>query len=262
MDQNDRIISLTSSNGVGIVLLNNPPANAYQLDFMNQLIECIKIAEDNSSIRVVVIKSDLERFFCAGADIKVWAQNTTAENKQMVSAAREVTTAISQSDKIYIAAIDGHTFGGGLELAMACDLRLASEGEYAMGLTEVNIGLIPGNGGTQRLLRLAGATRALELLVTGATISPELALKFGLINHLWPADSFKQEALNYARELSHGPPMAIAAIKRSIREGIDISLEKGLELEQKLVDPLYETSDAKEGLSAFLEKRKPNFNGE
>lgn len=252
-------ISLTIQNRVGYIIINRPKANCYEINFHKQLIACINEANDNPDVKAIVLKSALAKFFSAGADIKVFEANTVEQNKDMVKHAQIVANALANSKKIVIAAIAGHALGGGLELALACDIRLGAEGNYLLGLPEIKLGLMPGNGGSQRLLRLIGASKALELLVTGDSINPQEAFQLGIFNHLYPADIFEAKVTAYAEQLAQGPLEAMTAVKQSVIKGVELSLKGGLELETQLVNPLYETDDAKEGYQAFLEKRDPQF---
>lgn len=253
------IISLKIENRVGYILINKPKANSYDIDFMKLMAQTIDEAVENEEVKVIAIKSELEKFFCAGADVKVFQQNTIAQNKEMVKYANLVAKKLSESPKITIALLKGHTLGGGLELALACDIRLASAGEYFIGLPEVNLGLMPGNGGTQRLIRLVNQSKALELLISGASILPDEAFDIGLVNQLYPKDEFEDSANLYLEKLASGPLAAMSAIKESVYKGIELPLDKSLELETQLADGLYETEDAKEGLKSFVEKRAPKF---
>lgn len=254
-------VQFSKSGQVGIISLNRPPANAYEITLMQQLNKAIDAVNQDDEVNVVIVKSKAQKFFSAGADIKVFGANDTESNKQMVRWARKATSKMTESRKIFIAAINGHALGGGLELAMACDLRFAAKGQYLLGLPEVKLGLMPGNGGTQRLIRLIGANKALELMITGESIDPKRALQIGLINKLLPADKWFEQTEAYAKTLAAGPALAIAAIKRSVYEGNALHLADGLALEEKLVDPLYDSEDAKEGYAAFVEKRPPSFQG-
>ncbi len=239
--------------------LNRPPANSYYLDFLQLIASAIQKFNTDDSIKVILIKSTSEKFFCAGADIKIFASNSPEQNKEMVLAARAVTQAITSSKKIVIAAIKGHALGGGLELAMACDIRLAAEGEYLIGLPEVKLGLMPGNGGTPRLIDLIGASRAMELLVTGQNISPKRAYEIGLFNQLFPKSEFDQFVKNYVDELAAGAGEAMSSIKQFVRQHKGMNLDESLKLETKKVGSLYDTDDAREGFRSFVEKRKPKF---
>jgi len=255
----EQVITLEIKNRVGYILINRPKANCYEINFHKQLINCINEANANPEVKAIVLKSALEKFFSAGADVKVFEANSVEENKAMVDHARMAANLLAESKKITIAAINGHALGGGLELAMACDIRLAGEGSYFLGLPEIKLGLIPGNGGSQRLIRIIGKGKALELLLTGDNIDPAEAHQLGLVNHLYAAGEFQQKVEEYAERLAQGPLEAMAAVKVCVNKGMELSLAEGLKLEDKLVNPLYDTEDAKEGSRAFVEKRKPNF---
>ena len=254
-----KIISLEQKNRVGYVIINRPKANCYEINFLRDLISCIDEANVDKKIKVIVLKSAIPKFFCAGADVKVFEANTVEGNKEMVKQAQFAAEKLSDSQKITIAAINGHALGGGLELAMACDFRLAAEGDYFLGLPEIKLGLIPGNGGSQRLIRLIDRSKALELLVTGDNIGPAEANKLGLVNHIYPLGTFDSEVSLFAEKIACGPLEAIAASKVCVNKGIEMSLADGLALESKLVDALYDTEDAIEGSKAFIEKRQARF---
>lgn len=244
---------------VGNICLNRPPANAYEIDFMCQLNVAIDKANQTPDCKVVLIKSLSEKFFCAGADLKVFGANTPETNKDMVRFANSATEKISQSDKIFVAAINGHCLGGGLELALACDFRLARKGTYFLGLPEIKIGLIPGNGGIQRLLRVVGASQALEILINGDNLSPEEAFAIRLVNKLIAPEEWDTFIVGYMQKLASGPALAMAATKKAVRVGAELPINEALLLERELVNPLYQTHDAEEGVKAFSEKRKPIF---
>lgn len=247
------------NNRLGILALDKAPANSYDIHFFKAFIALLNDIEKDTDISVVLIKSNIPKFFCAGADIKVFSKNTPKENKQMVLMANKATNVLAKSSKIIVAFLNGHTLGGGLELAMACDIRIASNKSFLIGLPEVNLGLIPGNGGIPKLVQLIGSSRALELLVSGGTFSSEEAFNFGLVSKLFDAENAESEAVLYAQKLSNGPKKAMAAIKKTIRKGYGKSLKDFLSLEKRNVDKLYDTFDAKEGFQAFVEKRNPNF---
>lgn len=246
--------------GVATLSLNRPKANSYYKDFLDLISEAIKEASSDNAIKVILINSTSEKFFCAGADIKIFSQNTTEENAEMVKSARAVSEAIVSSPKIVIAAVSGHCLGGGLEMIMACDIRLGAEGGYLIGLPEVKLGLMPGNGGTPRMIDLLGASRAMELLVTGNNVSPQKAYDFGLFNQLYTAEEFDSKVAEYVAELAQGAGQAMTAIKRYVQEHKGMSAEEALDFETQSVNSLYDTHDAKEGFLAFVEKRKPNYN--
>ena len=196
----EKRISIEKKNRVAYISFNKPPANGYEIGFLGLLAQKLKAIETDDNIKVVVIRSALEKFFCGGADIKVFGANTVEQNQEMVVFARKVCEIITQIPKICIGALNGHALGGGLELAMACDIRLASEGDFLLGLPEINLGLVPGNGGMPRLIHLIGAGRAMELLLTGDSIQPQQALQYGLVNHLFPEKTFNKEVEIYAEK--------------------------------------------------------------
>jgi enoyl-CoA hydratase/carnithine racemase len=259
---NSSWVQYQTLNGVGVITMNREKANAYDLEFVKQFSKALVQAEADSKVNAVVLKSALPKFFCAGADIKAFHANSTTANQKMVEIARENMAAIEASSKIFIAQIEGHTLGGGLEIAMACDLRFAAESKYWLGLPEIKLGLIPGNGGTQRLLRLVGVSRAIEILATGDSFTPRQAFEWGVVNRLCTSDQIEAKTLAYATAISNGPALAISATKKAIRMGSERSLAEGLELEMDFADKLYETHDANEGFQAFIEKRTPKFIGQ
>lgn len=246
-------------SSVATISLNRPPANSYYYDFLKLISKTINNLSADTTIKVILINSTSEKFFCAGADIKIFSTNTTAQNTEMVKAARELTNAIVSSSKIVLAAISGHVLGGGLEMIMACDIRLASKGNYLVGLPEVKLGLMPGNGGTPRLIDLIGASRAMDLLVTGNNISPQKAYDYGLFNQLYDQESFEKEVKDYVNNLAKGAGEAMSAIKKYVQQHKGLKLQESLDLETELVNTLYDTPDAKEGFTAFVEKRTPNY---
>lgn len=249
----------STKGALATITLNKPPANSYDIHFLTLLANSIQDANQDRNVKVVLINTSSEKFFCAGADIKVFGSNTTEQNKEMVLMARTVCERITSSSKIYVAAIKGHTLGGGLELAMACDIRLAAEGNYLIGLPEIKLGLIPGNGGTVRLINLIGASRATELLITGNAINANTAHQYGLFNQLYPAENFDTEVANYTNQLAQGAGQAMTSIKTFALKSQGMHTNQALELETALVTPLYDTEDGKEGFNAFIEKRTPNF---
>src|SRR5918911_4175247 len=197
---------------VGYITLNRPPANSYDYAFMEELGGCIAAAGADPETRVVIVRSALERFFSAGADVKAFTENPTERNMAMVRLAHNGLGAIARIPKIFIAQIGGIALGGGLEIALACDLRFAAEGSYVLGLPEATLGLLPGNGGTQRLPRLIGVSKALDLMVTGRTISPSEANELGILDRLFTADSLEEETQKYAEKLADGATEAIGSI--------------------------------------------------
>lgn len=251
-------VSFTADGAVATISLDHPPANSYDIEFMRELAEAIGRAGAEAEVRVVVVRSASEKFFSAGADVKKFLANDVEENMEMIRLAHEALAGIARSPKLFVALISGHALGGGLELALACDLRYAIVGRYRLGTPEVTLGLLPGNGGTQRLPRLIGIGPALELLTTGRQLGPEDALRLGLVSEVFAdAEAF---AVHVA-QLAKLPPLALANIKRCVFEGVEASLEDGLALERELVEELFRSRDAGEGLTAFQEKRTPEFIG-
>ena len=255
------VVTFSKNGAVGYITLDRPPANSYEIGFMRELDVAIGEANGDEAVKVVILKSASEKFFSAGADIKAFLANSTADNMAMIRLAHNTLNKMTASNKVYIAAMNGHALGGGLEMALACDLRFAAEGSYFMGLPEVTLGLLPGNGGTQRLPRLIGANKALAIMITGERIGPEEAHRLGLVNKLFPADQLQAETEAYAQKLAAGATLAIGAIKRCVYDGIQMDLADGLALERKLIEPLYNSEDAAEGFAAFVEKRPPVYKG-
>ncbi len=255
------VVRFDSAHGIGYITFDRPPANAYEIEFHQQFIAAIERATSDNATRVVVVRSALEKFFCAGADVKVFAANSTDQNKRMVDAARTALARIESSGKVFIALLEGHTLGGGLEIAMACDIRFAADGDFKLGLPETRLGLLPGNGGSQRLPRIVGAGNALMLLAGGDSIGPQEAARIGLVNRLLPAAEAREATDRFAASIASAAPLAVAAAKRAVREGMELSLADALHLETSLVDDLYDTDDAQEGFAAASEKRKPDYRG-
>jgi enoyl-CoA hydratase/carnithine racemase len=203
----------------------------------------------------VIVDSASEKFFSAGADVKRFLDGDVESNMEMIRTSQAAFRRMAAAEQVFVAYVNGHALGGGLEIALACDVRLAAPAAYKLGTPEVTLGLLPGNGGTQRLTRLLGPSRALELLLTGRTFSPDEALQWGLVAALVDADGARE----YAERLAAGPRQAIAAIKRCVHEGGQLPLDEGLALEASLVEELFRSEDANEGLTAFVEKRRPQF---
>jgi enoyl-CoA hydratase/carnithine racemase len=242
----------------GAITLDKPPANSYDIEYMREFGAAVDAAGADASAHVVVIRSASEKFFCAGADIKKFLANDLAANMDMIRLAHEALASIARSPKLFVACVAGHALGGGLEIALACDVRYAIDGRYRLGTPEVTLGILPGNGGTQRLPRLIGAGPALELLATGRTLSPEEARDVGLVSMVF-ADQAAFDA--HVKGLRALPPLALANIKRAVFEGVELPLADGLALERDLIEELFATDDAREGLTAFSEKRTAQFTG-
>ncbi len=247
--------------GIGAIVLNRPPANAYDAAMVTELRDAAERAAADPSVRVVVVKSASPKFFCSGADISTLNGATPAGFAHFLVQAQGAVDAIAAAPKLFIAAIAGHCIGGGLEIALGCDFRFASTGGYKLGLAEVNLGLSPGMGGTQRLARLIPKSRALHLMVTGEMLTPEQALADGIVDRVIPAESFDADVMAAARKLAAGPTMAQGYIKLSVNRGLETSLAEGLAIERAHQSMLFGSADAAEGLAAFLGKRPAAFTG-
>jgi enoyl-CoA hydratase/carnithine racemase len=245
---------------VGWITLNRPPANSYDAGFIEELDQSIgQVAE--AEVAVAVVRSASEKFFSTGADIKAFLERSADDNMVMCRRAHQVLDRFAAESPLFVAAIAGHALGGGYEIALACDIRLAAEGRYRIGLPEVTLGLLPGTGGTQRLPRLIGRGRALELMTTGRTVTPDEAERLGMVDRLVPADEFEQAVAGLAAGLAAGAPLAVAAITRVVNDGLDRSLPDALDGELEELAALFASEDAREGMTAFTEKRPPRFSG-
>ncbi|MEK0416517.1 MAG: hypothetical protein RI949_523 [Pseudomonadota bacterium] len=254
-------IELQLEQGVGVLTLNRPPANAYDASMLTALRDAILKTADDPEIRVVLLRSANPKFFCTGADIGVLQNSSRAQFANFLTIAQEAVDAIARTPKLFIAAISGHCIGGGLEIALGCDFRWAATGKYRLGLAEVNLGLSPGMGGTQRLPRLIPKSKALHMMVTGEAVLPEEALTLGIIDRLLPEASFETDVMAYARKLASGPTMAQGYIKLSMNHGLEVALNQGLAIERAHQSQLFASDDVSEGLKAFLEKRPAVFKG-
>lgn len=256
-----KFIKTHTDDHVGTIEIVKPKANTYDLEMMHELNEAIEEMRFNDDARVVLLTSGVPNFFSAGADIEMLKKSQPDYKAMFCLFCQETLNKIAETPKLFIAALNGHCVGGGLEIALACDLRMMAKDSGKIGLPEVTLGVLPGTGGTQRLPRLIGASRALDLMITGRLLTPEEALAMGLVNYVYPKESFTEDVRRYARDLAHGPSRAVSLIKRSVLEGIEMPLDAGLALERELQNRLFITEDAKEGLAAFTEKRKPAFKG-
>jgi enoyl-CoA hydratase/carnithine racemase len=245
---------------VGWITLDRPPANSYDAGFLEELDQAIgQVAE--AEVAVAVVRSASEKFFSAGADVKAFLQRSAEENMVMCRRAHQVLDRFAAEAPLFVAAIAGHALGGGYEIALACDIRVAAEGRYRIGLPEVTLGLLPGTGGTQRLPRLIGRGRALELMCTGRTVTPAEAERLGMVDRLVPAEEFEQAVAELAGGLAAGAPLAVAAITRVVNDGLDRPLPEALDRELEELAALFASEDAREGMTAFTDKRPPKFGG-
>jgi enoyl-CoA hydratase len=261
-------IAYTVSDGIALVELDDPPANTYSYEMMQEIDAAILAARMDAEVHVIVITGAGENFFCAGANIGMLKDADPAFKYYFCLHANETMNRLEQTPKLVIAGLNGHTVGGGLEVAMAADIRIARAGAGKIGLPEVALGVLPGTGGTQRLARLVGKAVAIELMATGALMSFEDARERGLVNHVWgerelDGRSFRTALLDYATQFTppHRASRAVGHIKRAVQSGLEMSFAEGLALERELQQRLFESDDAREGIAANLEKRKPNFKG-
>lgn len=262
----EKLVHYEVKDGVAVITLDDPPANTYTHEMMRQLDEAILRARMDDDAWVIVVTGEGEKFFCAGADIRMLSDVTTSFKYYFCLHANETLNRLEQTPKLTIAALNGHTVGGGLEIAMACDLLLARKGAGKTGLPEVNLGVLPGTGGTQRIARIVGKSKAIELMATGATFDFERAEELGIVNRIIDADGhedFMSQVLEYARSFtpSQKASKAVGHIKRSVQTGIGLPFGEALAVERELQQQLFASKDAKEGLSAYVEKRKPAFTG-
>ena len=254
--------------GVFTITLDDPPANTYSYEMMRELDDAVLQARMDTSVHVLVITGAGEKFFCAGANIGMLKDADPTFKYYFCLHANETLNRLEQTPKLVIAALNGHTVGGGLEVAMAADIRIARQGGGKIGMPEVGLGVLPGTGGTQRFARLVGKAKAIELMTTGALFSFEDAHAMGLVNHVWgetdlKGRNFADAVQEYARQFT--PPnraaMAVGHIKRAVQSGLESGFSEALALERELQQRRFDSDDAKEGLRANLEKRKPNFSG-
>ncbi len=252
---------LTKEDGIGIITINRPKAmNALNTEVLSELGEAVAEFRYDSEVNVCIITGE-GKAFVAGADIAEMAELDAVSGREFGRFGNSVFTSIEEMEKPVIAAINGFALGGGCELALACDIRLASE-KAKFGQPEVGLGITPGFGGTQRLVRAVGPNKAKELIFTGKMINAMEAHAMGLVNHVYPVDSLMEEAKKMAKEIASKAPLAIQFCKRAINEGIEMDLKRGLEMESNLFGLCFSTEDQKEGMGAFLEKRKADFKGE
>jgi enoyl-CoA hydratase/carnithine racemase len=253
-------VTFTSEGPLGCITLDKPPANSYDLEFMSEFSSAVDEGIARGT-RVVTVQSANPKFFSAGADIKKFLEGDIGANMEMIKVSQGAFRRMAAAPQVFIAHIAGHALGGGLEVTLACDIRLAAAGGYKLGTPEVTLGLLPGNGGTQRLTRLVGPSRAMELLISGRTFTVEEARQMGLVAAVYDAETAEAQVREYAERLAAGPALAIASIKRCVHEGGELPLADGLALEAELMEKLFRSRDASEGLNAFVEKRTPEFVG-
>src|SRR5882762_6495216 len=261
---NRLLVDYHVDQGIAVLTLNDPPANTYSYEMMRQLDARILEARMDESVQVIVITGSGEKFFCAGANIQMLGEVTPQFKYYFCLHANETLSRLEQTPKLVIAAINGHCVGGGWEIALAADLRIARQGAGKLGLPEVTLGVLPGTGGTQRLVRVVGKSKAIELMATGELFDFERGLELGILNQIFTAETgeqFSEQVLDYARQFTapNKAAHAVGRIKRSVQSGAEIPFEYALALERELQQQLFQSEDAKEGLAAYVEKRKPEF---
>src|SRR5881409_4134025 len=220
----DMAVRLEKQDAIGHIILDRPPANSYDREFMEELDAAIEAARSDDGIKAIVVRSASEKFFSAGADVSVFAKSELDTQNAFVVCANEAMSKFESTPKVVIAAINGHCLGGGLEIALCCDFRVAADGGYKIGLPEVTLGLLPGTGGTQRLPRLIGRGRALELMTTGRTVTPDEAERLGMVDDVVPPGELLDRATERARAYATGPTFAIGRIKLATVQGFGLRL--------------------------------------
>ena len=266
MSETNSKLDYRTSDGIAVITLNDPPANTYSYEMMQQLDRAILDARMDDAVQVIVITGAGEKFFCAGADIRMLAEVTPSFKYYFCLHANETLLRLEQTPKLVIAAINGHCVGGGLEVAMAADLRIARKDSGKLGLPEVSLGVLPGTGGTQRLVRMVGKAKAIELMATGQLITFERAKELGIVNQVFEAETLERFAqMIHECAMQFTTPdkaaLAVGRIKRAVQTGSEIPFESALALERELQQQLFQSEDAKEGLDAYVNKRKAEFKG-
>ena len=261
-------LNITIADGLAVLELNDPPANTYSYEMMQEIDAAVLEARMDPDVHVIVLRGAGEKFFCAGANIAMLREADPDFKYYFCLHANETLTRLEQTPKLVIAALNGHTVGGGLEVAMAADIRIARKDAGRIGLPEVALGVLPGTGGTQRLARLVGKARAIELMATGRLMSMDEAHALGMVTEVWGdaelnGRTFADAVLDYARQFT--PPSkasrAVGRMKRAVQSGAEAGFLEGLSIERELQQLLFQGEDAREGLAANLEKRKPQFSG-
>jgi enoyl-CoA hydratase len=261
------LVNYATDKGVAILTLTDPPVNACTYEMFKELDANILEARFDDDVHVIVVTGHGEKYFCAGANVNMLKEADETFKYYFSLHANETLVRLENTPKLVIAAINGHSIGGGFEIALACDLRIARDGAFQVGLPEVNLGVLPGTGGTQRLTSVIGKARAMELIVEGQNLPVQRAQAAGLVHKVWATetlDAFTRRVVAYGHQFC--PPgsaaLAIGNVKRAIQSGGEMALEGGLALERELQRQLFRSSDAKEGLLAFTQKRKAVFRGQ
>ena len=246
---------------VGHIILDRPPANSYDKSFLDDLSAAIDEARFDAECAAIVVRSASEKFFSAGADVKMFASTDAQFQFAFVIHANEIMSKFERTPKAVVAAINGHCLGGGLEIALCCDARIAAEGTYNIGLPEVTLGVLPGTGGTQRLPRLIGKQKAFDLMMRGASVQPAQAKELGIVDEVVPAAGLAARTQELATSYGSGPTLAKGQIKLAAVLGGGMSFADAMLFEHEAVGRLFASDDFKEGVKAFGEKRKPEYKG-
>jgi len=251
---------------IAVLTLDDPPANTYTHEMMRALDDAILKARFDKEVQVIVLTGAGEKFFCAGANIGMLQTVDPTFKYYFCLHANETLIRLEQTPKLVIAALNGHTVGGGLEIAMACDIRLARRNAGKIGLPEVALGVLPGTGGTQRLARLVGKAKALELMVTGRTFSFEEAQEYGMVTDIYDGngEQFMSDVMTYAKQFTtpNKAAKAVGNIKRAVQSGAEVPFSEALAIERELQQLLFQSKDAKEGLNAYVDKKMAKFTAE
>jgi enoyl-CoA hydratase len=256
-----KLIIYEKAEGIATITLNRPEAlNSFSKELVAEVLQAVEEARADENVRVVILTGAGEKAFSAGADIKAMIGMTALKARELSLMGEKLCLAFENLEKPVVAAINGYALGGGMEVSMSCDIRIASE-SAKMGQTEVNIGLIPGWGGTQRLTRLVGPAKAKELVFSGKIIDAKTAEQLGIVNMVAPADKFRENVRQFALDLAAKAPVALKVAKALINKGADMSLDSALELEREGFGVVASTEDLQEGVKAFTEKRKATFKG-
>lgn len=255
-------VRLDIQGGIAYIKLNKPKLNLYDREFMSQLNDAVDEIRFNDDVKVVIMMSELGKVFSAGADIHMLKASQPNYKSSFCLGAQETLGKIERTPKVFLSVLHGHTVGGGLEIALATDIRFAADSPtLQIGLPEIKLGVLPGTGGTQRLTRLIGKSKALDLMITGRLVSPQEALDLGIVNYIYPEDQLVAKVDEYANGLVHSATKAIGLIKQAVVQGAEVHLDAGFFMERELQNRLFTSQDAQEGLSAFIEKRQPEFKG-
>jgi len=259
------LVEFKKEGKLGIIeLTNNRKMNTYSHEFFLQMDRAINQARFDDEVVTILIRNRKAGAFSAGAEISYLLACSTGSKGNFCLHGNEVLLKLEQTPKVVIAALNGHTVGGGLEIALAADIRFMAkspnpEKEYKIGLPEINLGVLPGTGGTQRLCRVVGNSRAIDMMITGRLLTPDVALSYRLVDYVYDSSEFEEKVMDYANKIANGPKLASGLIKRAVVSGSQMSLHEGLTLERELQNRLFASDDAKEGISAYLERRKPNW---